>query len=228
MKKKLLPIIKQNRFYNPCGGCEPESLFRDTIPFLFKSIAARLQYAEHDAEAWIDRSNPLLESDEVRITWIGHATFLIQGAGVNILTDPIFYNISPLFPRLLPPGINLDQLPRIDYVLISHNHFDHMHAPSLHAIKKRNPNVCVLVPRGDKSWFVRNGFSQAFEYSWWDIHYGGMSTFHFLPAVHWSRRGLFDKNRSLWGSWLIELNGKKIYFAGDTSYGEHFSHIGDS
>ena len=168
-------------------------------------------------------------SIEPRITWIGHSTFLIQIAGKNIITDPIFGSLSFIFRRLVPAAIKITDLPPIDYVLISHNHYDHMNSASLHDIKKRFPKVKVLVPMGDKKWFDMHNFENAFEYMWWDEFVDPVVKdlkFTFLPANHWTQRTLFDKNKSLWGSWMIQISTFKIYFAGDTSWGHHFDQIG--
>jgi L-ascorbate metabolism protein UlaG (beta-lactamase superfamily) len=168
-------------------------------------------------------------SYEPEITWIGHSTFLIQVAGKNILTDPIFGTLSAIFRRLVAPSVKVSELPPIDYILISHNHFDHMDSKSLIAIKERFPNVKILVPMGDKDWFDRHMFAQVSEHMWWDeiIDKNNSSLkFTFLPANHWSQRTLFDKNKSLWGSWMIQADDFTLYFAGDTSWGTHFKVIG--
>lgn len=166
---------------------------------------------------------------EPKVTWLGHSTFLIQIGGKNILTDPIFGSLSFVFRRLIPAVIKVQNLPVIDYVLISHNHFDHMDSKSLQDIKKRFPSVRVLVPMGDKEWFDNHDFKHTSEHLWWDEitdPFVKDLKFTFLPANHWSQRTLFDKNKSLWGSWMIQLAGFKIYFAGDTSWGNHFEQIG--
>lgn len=168
-------------------------------------------------------------SQDAQITWIGHSTFLIQVAGKNILTDPIFGALSTIFRRLVPPAAKISDLPVIDYVLISHNHFDHMDAKALMTLKEKFPKMKVLVPMGDKNWFDRNLFSNVSEHMWWDeiLDEESLVKFTFLPANHWSQRTLFDKNRSLWGSWMIQSNDFSLYFAGDTSWGEHFKAIGN-
>lgn len=170
-------------------------------------------------------------SIEPKVTWLGHSTFLIQIAGKNIITDPIFGSLSFIFRRLIPSVVQAKDLPKIDYVLISHNHFDHMDSKSLHQIKEHSPEAKFLVPMGDKEWFDKKSFNNVSEHMWWDQIIDEQIQdlkFSFLPANHWSQRTLFDKNKSLWGSWMIEAHGFKIYFAGDTSWGNHFAQIGDA
>ncbi|HVX00117.1 MAG TPA: MBL fold metallo-hydrolase, partial [Candidatus Babeliaceae bacterium] len=117
---------------------------------------------------------------------------------------------SIFFPRLIPAGITFNRLPPIDVVLISHNHPDHMDASTLYALEQHH-TVTFMVPQGDKAWFDRRGFKRVREYMWWDqythtpLRAGtGDITLTFLPALHWSQRGVFDRNRSLWGSWMVE------------------------
>ena len=179
--------------------------------------------------------SPLFQkyTDEPCITWLGHSTFLIQMAGKNILTDPIFGSLSFVFRRLIRSVVKMEDLPPIDYVVISHNHFDHMDRQALCRLKELFPQMRVLVPFGDKEWFERHLFTHVSEHMWWDeifdkqsVGNGSTLKFTFLPANHWSQRTLFDKNRSLWGSWMIQVDDYKIYFAGDTSWGFHFEQIG--
>lgn len=169
-------------------------------------------------------------SEKPVVTWLGHSTFLIQVAGKNILTDPIFGSLSTIFRRLVPSVVSVQNLPKIDYVLISHNHFDHMDSRSLHQLKARFPLMKVLVPMGDKEWFDRHLFAKVSEHMWWDEIVDDANSFlkfTFLPANHWSQRTLFDKNRSLWGSWMVQADDFTLYFAGDTSWGPHFEQIGN-
>lgn len=179
---------------------------------------------------WIEeQTHPIATSHEPIITWLGHATFLIQIGGINILTDPVFFNISRFTPRFLSFPISLDKLPPIDVIIISHNHQDHLDKKTLYILKKHNP--LILVPLGDKKWFNRHGFNKVSEKDWWDIEQVTKNhesiNFHFLPASHWTGRGPFDINKSLWGSWLIEHKGFKIYFAGDSAYAGHYQSIGN-
>lgn len=228
---KKYPYFHAGRFYNYKGEKKPGFLFA-SIYMMLKSHFHR-SYEYPDISSWVGFSEPILRSSELNITWIGHATFLIQIGNINILTDPIFNNLTPFFPRIVPAGIKLSNLPPIDFVIISHNHRDHMDEYAIKEIKKYNPGVTFLVPKGDKAWFDKRKIDPVIECTWWEaqsftLNLGNLTKieFNFLPALHWSQRGLFDFNKSLWGSWLINCNGKKIYFAGDTAYWAHFKNIG--
>ncbi len=228
--KKIYPKKRGNRFYLDKNS-HPESLLFDTIPSFIKSLISRRKNRAEDVHKWFTKKEPLSCSLQPIITWLGHASFLIQIGDVNILTDPVFGDLW-LFRRQLPVGITLEDLPPIDVVLISHNHHDHMDAVSLHALKKQKNDIRFLVPQGDKRWFDRQKFYGVTEHMWWEqesiIKKDSQPVLcSFLPAAHWSQRGLFDKNKSLWGSWMIEWDGYRIYFAGDTAYGHHFSGIAD-
>jgi L-ascorbate metabolism protein UlaG (beta-lactamase superfamily) len=224
---KILPHRYNGRFYNYEGEVLEDWLI-PSIAMFFHSLYARLLHKKEHIKQWVCAPTIMPLSNEPHITWLGHSTFLIQVAGVSILTDPVFGNASCFFPRIFPCGIAIDQLPPIDCVLISHNHPDHMDAASLYALKKHNP--LFLVPHGDKKWFVKRNFERVEECMWWEPHAITSKTmqlveFTFLPAHHWSQRGLFDGNRSLWGSWLIQAPQHTIYFAGDTAYSKHFKNI---
>jgi N-acyl-phosphatidylethanolamine-hydrolysing phospholipase D len=156
------------------------------------------------------------------ITWVGHSTFLIQIAGVNILTDPTWSErASPVGfagpRRLVPPGLQFDDLPPIDVVVISHDHYDHLDAPTVERILREHHPLFV-VPLGLKSWLASVGITEAVELDWWDSARVRGLTLTCTPAQHSSGRGLRDQNLRLWASWVIASPSRRLYFAGDTGY----------
>ncbi len=228
LSHKKLPHWHNGRFFNYAGE-RKQHFFFPSLTMLIECYWNTTKKSSVDSPYWFAPSQEPIRSssDGISLTWIGHSTFLIQNASVTILTDPVFGHL-PLFKRQLPPGVPLEKLPAIDYILISHNHRDHMDEPSLSFFKKHE-YTHFLVPKGDKAWFGRRGFKNVSEYSWWDqkivSHHGLPLTFTFLPALHWSQRGVFDFNKSLWGSWMISIADQHLYFAGDTAYSPHFSDI---
>ncbi len=223
--KRFYPLRKNGRFSLP--GEESDSWFLSTVMVILKAVFRDFFYPiGKEAKKWVVKHSYPDRSHQPHFTWLGHSTFLIQIGEKNILTDPIFGNLSYIFSRLIPHNITIKDLPPIDYIILSHNHRDHMDESTLLKLRQHNPNVKVLVPMGDKAWFDEQGFIDCSEHVWWDELLFDTLKFTFLPAKHWSQRGLFDKNKSLWGSWMIEHDGFKFYFAGDTGWGMHFSLIG--
>jgi L-ascorbate metabolism protein UlaG (beta-lactamase superfamily) len=158
---------------------------------------------------------------ELRVTFINHATTLIQLDGMNILTDPIWSErTSPVAfagpRRHRPPGIRFEDLPPIDLVLVSHNHYDHLDVPTL----KRLRNSPILTPLGNGALMRRHGIS-ASELDWWQTK----SIATLVPSHHFCARGLTDRDRNLWGGFVISSRSGNVYFAGDTGWGEHFAQI---
>lgn len=169
------------------------------------------------------------DSDPLHATFVNHATFLVEIGGVNVLTDPIWSErASPVSwagpKRVRPPGIPFESLPRIDAVVISHNHYDHMDLPTLQRIEKAYRPV-FLCGLGNKAFLEKFGLTHVRELDWWQKEKVGSADITFVPARHFSQRGFKDRMKTLWGGYVIEGAGKKLYFAGDTGYGEHFKMI---
>ena len=159
--------------------------------------------------------------------WIGHSTFLIKKNNLVILTDPVFSERASPFKRLgpkrlIPPAILLNELPKIDVVTISHNHYDHLDIRSLKKLSKLNPNLIFLIPKGDIDIFNKKNIGNVKEFVWWEEISIDDLIFTFTPVQHWSARGLFDRNESLWGGWYIKSNDYSLYHAGDTGYSNDF------
>lgn len=161
-------------------------------------------------------------SKDVKITLIGHSTVLIQIDNVNILTDPHFSErASPVSwagpTRVAEPAIKFENLPSIDVVLISHDHYDHLDIPTLKKLQKKSYPT-ILVGLGNNKLLASEGIENVMEVDWWDKFSINGINIHFTPVQHWSARGIFDKRKTLWGGFYIEAS-KKIFFAGDTGYG---------
>ena len=169
------------------------------------------------------------------ITWIGHASVLAQLGGLNVLTDPIFSErASPLAfigpKRQVPPGLALAQLPHIDVVLISHNHYDHLDDASVRelAAQAGGPPLFV-VPLGVKAWMTERDIANVVELDWWQAHplatKAGPVEIVLTPVQHWSGRGLNDRLATLWGGYAVFASDLHLYFTGDTGYSKDFSDI---
>jgi N-acyl-phosphatidylethanolamine-hydrolysing phospholipase D len=162
-------------------------------------------------------------------TWIGHASTLVQASGLNVLTDPVFsQRVSPVSfagpKRAQPPGLSVEQLPHIDAVLVSHNHYDHLDRSSIKRLSRQpGGSPLFLVPLGLKSWLQRLGIGNAVELDWWEHHVHRGVEFHFTPAQHWSGRSLTDRNKTLWGAWSVLGPDFHWFFSGDTGYSRDFA-----
>jgi len=164
------------------------------------------------------------------VTWIGHSTLLVQMDGVTFLTDPIWSErASPVEfagpKRHVPPGVALAALPRIDFVVVSHSHYDHTDVPTL--VRLARTGTRFLVPLELGAVLRDAGIEAVDELDWWDERRIGAVTIHCVPAQHWSARGLFDRNRTLWGGWVVVGPTRRFYYAGDTGYFAGFAEIGE-
>ena len=161
------------------------------------------------------------------ITWIGHASFLYQNKELNILTDPHLTNrASPINfagpQRYTKPAMKFEELPKIDFVTISHNHYDHLDLKTVKWIAKNNPDAIFLVPLGLKKWFIDKSINNVIELDWWESHIIGDTKITFTPVQHWSSRTLFDRNQTLWGGWHIKNDSHSLIHLGDTGYSDDF------
>jgi L-ascorbate metabolism protein UlaG (beta-lactamase superfamily) len=165
---------------------------------------------------------------KIRASFINHATVLLQTQGLNFLTDPIWSDrASPVSfagpKRVHPPGVAFKDLPKIDYVLISHNHYDHLDLETLKRLQKAFKPIFLVGLKVSNN--LRSSLPDAkiIELDWGQFYeISKDKKIHFLPAQHWSARWPWDRNQTLWGAFAIETSGGNIYFAGDTGYGKHF------
>jgi N-acyl-phosphatidylethanolamine-hydrolysing phospholipase D len=167
------------------------------------------------------------ETGRPTVTWIGHSTLLVTMEGVTFLTDPTWSSTASPLPvgprRFVEPGLAVEDLPVIDFVVVSHNHYDHLDLDSLERLAARGARI--LVPLANAYLLEGRGIAGVIEMDWWDKVPIGAATEHCVPARHWSRRGLFDRDRSLWSGWVVETSGRRFYFAGDTAAFTGFSEI---
>jgi len=162
------------------------------------------------------------------VAWIGHATFLIKLGDTTIITDPLFSkNSGPLIfgpKRYVESAIKLNEIPKTDLFLLTHNHYDHLDYSTVRDFPHKKSKV--LVPLKLSKYFTRNGFKDVNELDWYDDIKVNDLKITFLPAVHWSKRTLTDTNKTLWGNFLIEYKDKKVLFACDTGYGNVYKDLG--
>ena len=204
------------------GPHPPGAVFRWAV---LDKLAGRRRKSEPRLEVpWVKPDAALLATppapgEPARLTWLGHASWLVQLDGASLLIDPVFSRrLTYVVPRNAPPPLSPAELPRIDATLVTHGHYDHYDRPSVLAARAR-----VLLGIG-----LGKGLPlPAREMAWWDVERINDSLrVSFVPSQHWSRRGLFDTNDSLWGGFVVEGSVSRVYHAGDTAYFEGFAEIG--
>ena len=193
------------------------------------------EWADHNAQSsgvprqQVDLDSIIEPGGHPQITWIGHSTFLIQYRGIHLLTDPVFSTrASPLSfagpKRYTNAALKIDQLPPIDYVVISHNHYDHLDAGT---VRRLGNSTQWLVPLGHRDWFARLDVARVIEFDWWEALEVPPLKIEATPSQHWSARGLTARFEALWASWLFDFGEFRIWFAGDPGYNDiQFREIG--
>lgn len=170
-----------------------------------------------------------VDAGQIRVTMVNHSTVLVQRSGFNLLTDPIWSEraspVSWIGPRRRRrPGVRMEDLPRIDAVLISHNHFDHLDLPTLRQLAARGSSTFVVAARCAR--LLRSQrIESVHELDWGDSLPISGFTIHCVPALHFSARGILDRNKTMWCGYVIEYPESLVYFAGDTGFGSHFAQI---
>ena len=232
MEKKPYHHLPDGTFRNPEGSPKRD----ENIKWSFRAFNKEKKKIkiEYPKDHVINSSQVLKElekhSYEDYVAWIGHATFLIKLGDTTIITDPLFSkNSGPLIfgpKRYADSAIRLNELPKIDLFLLTHNHYDHLDYSTIRNFPYKKSKV--IIPLKLSKYFTRNGFKDVNELDWYEeIKVNDDLKVTLLPAVHWSKRTLTDTNKTLWGNFLIEYKDKKIFFACDTGYGNIYKLLGN-
>jgi N-acyl-phosphatidylethanolamine-hydrolysing phospholipase D len=240
----LLSACATNPYYDPAKPHHTQQGFRNRYPHPEKGSFWKWRFEQW----WHGRPQPpdggwgfkiqrpdvsFIKSNRSTdtLTWIGHASFLLQLDGLNILTDPhLTERASPVSfagpKRVVPPALDFADLPHIDIVVVSHNHYDHMDRETLVRLAAQPGGPPrYFVGLGLKRWFESRGIETAVELDWWDSRVVRGLTIHFVPTQHWSRRTWWDENKTLWGAWMIESPRFRFFYAGDAGYSRDFADI---
>lgn len=216
-------------FRNPPGSPPRRAGLTDFLKFLLWDM--RVAKRPRSVPNWlVAPTRPDLSIlAENQVAWLGHACFALRLGGKLMLTDPYLAAAAGPFGmgprRFLPPAVKAEDLPRLDLIVISHNHYDHIDTAALKAYRfpAETPVVC---PLGVGKLLRKQGFAEVVELDWWQDWQCGDLTIAAMPAVHFSGRGLFDRNKTLWASMALASPARKVWFGGDTGYGACFREIG--
>ena len=216
--------FKNGRFFNP--GAPPQSFARFLKWVTRRKMGPWRRFVTTPPGP---RPADRVSGSQLRVTFVNHSTFLLQSESFNILTDPVWSErVSPVSflgpQRHRNPGILFEDIPPIDCILISHNHYDHLDMPTLKRLASQHQSA-VFCPHGLAGLVARAGFEEVYSLDWWQLHAWKGLRLHCVPAQHFSSRTPFDRNRTLWCGWVVEYAAGPVYFAGDTGFGNHFAAI---
>ena len=232
MQRKPYHHLVDGSFRNPEGSPKADPNIRWSFK-IFNKEKKKLDMTISD-EHVIEKDKVLLDlkkyQEDDYVAWIGHATFLMKLGQTTIITDPVFSkNAGPLIfgpKRFTEPALRLNEIPKTDVFLLTHNHYDHQDMMTIRRFPFKK--VKVLLPLKLGKYFTKNGYEDVNEMDWYDeIKINESLKITLMPAVHWSKRSLADTNKTLWGSFLIEYKGKKLLFGCDTGVGNIYKDIGN-
>ena len=232
MKKKTYHHLPDGTFRNPEDSPKTDPNVKWSFK-IFNKEKKKLDLTipkEHVIEKEKILANLKKFQEDDYVAWIGHATFLIKLGDTTIITDPVFSkNAGPLIfgpKRFTKPALKLNEIPKTNIFLLTHNHYDHQDMMTIRRFPFKDSKVLLPLKLG--KYFTNNGFSDVNEMDWYDeININDNLKVTFLPAIHWSKRSLTDTNKSLWGSFLLNYNGKKILFSCDTGVGNIYKDLGN-
>jgi len=226
-QKNVSDHCNGKKFFNPTLEKQFSPGLKDFVKLMRERRAKWPEKIENTATHGL---NETLAPGDISITFVNHATFIIQSSGLNILTDPVWSERASPFSfigpkRVRKPGVRIEEIRRIDVILLSHNHYDHLDINTLKNLSRRFSPM-VIVPLGDRHLVESTGMKNIHEMDWWDsIQVNQDTKITFTPAQHSSARGPFDRDKSLWGSYFIQIKDRSIYFGGDGGYSSHFAEI---
>ena len=232
MEKTLYHHLPDGSFRNPEGSPERNSNFKWSFK-VFNKEKKKLNMTVPEDHA-IDKQRVLTDLENLKnddyVGWIGHATFLIKLGNTTIITDPVFSkNAGPLIfgpKRYVKPALELNEIPKTDLFLLTHNHYDHQDMTTIRRFPFKDAKVLLPLKLG--KYFTQNSYKDVKEMDWYDeVKINEDLKVTLVPAVHWSKRSLTDTNKTLWGNFLIEYKDKKILFACDTGVGNIYNQLGE-
>lgn len=222
-------------FRNPWPGAAPHG-FGDFLRWVVLDRRSRQRPADPDRSAFTRVApsfhTPRADADALTVTRVGHSTCLVQLGAINVLTDPVWSERASPLPFLGPkrwvsPGVDLDALPPIDLVLISHSHYDHLDDRTVRRLAASHPHAHWLAPLGVAPLLRRRGAARVAELDWWQETRAGAARVTCTPAQHFSGRGLGDRNATLWCGWVVRTARWALFFGGDTGLHPEFRAIGE-